>query len=773
MQFVALDLETTGLDPKTDTIIEIAAIKFNIELEWDIFVMKNPEERSMLIHPNRLLEQEVTMITGITNDMLVWKPHFDEVRDKVRDFIGNAIIVGHNVLFDIAMFSTHEIDLNKNIVIDTFELSEIFSQDIESLNLWFLANKYGLIDPSEAEHRALTDTKLSIRLLMRYLGEIRILEWKKIQIWDRLTQLDSSQTLSTISKICHHASENRWSTHEIFSEFLSESTLPHKENTENTQENSNQDARILYEIHGDPHEELEIIKNAFKTHTHLALLTPGYKTTLWMSDFLVWNNIENMIAIPYNKWCSIGYIQELLSGKEIFWRKKLILILKIAFWITETKTGLLDELKFYGEERNVLDIFRGRDTEQNIWREQYEKHIKNIPVLISDIYNWESDNKNRYTIIKDIPLLEDIIRRRESKEVSFDGLYSTIEKLPRNDESQDIKIHMTDMISMIRGIYESIPERPTGPLMSPPGAYGETYFISQEMLWHKWNKWLVHATRTLDWAWKKWKKIYQEVATREIEENITYIDDSIGILSQYHTFSEENINITLNINNEKTKITLIPKSVKNLMEPILEWAIGYGINITLPQTKWFLMREYGYASKEFGYTKNGLQSKTKIIHTEYHADIVKSGTVILTTSQKHARDIGQDLRKIYGKNIEILIQGLSGGKWKMLSIFKNKTEWTILVGIIDTWRDEYELWKHAQSIIIAKLPFDPPTDPYFLARTVGMSNNFSEYSEPIVTIRLNTLIERILSSGYKGSILCTDSRLNSTEWGKRIIWELL
>jgi hypothetical protein len=100
----------------------------------------------------------------------------------------------------------------------------------------------------------------------------------------------------------------------------------------------------------------------------------------------------------------------------------------------------------------------------------------------------------------------------------------------------------------------------------------------------------------------------------------------------------------------------------------------------------------------------------------------------------------------------------------MLSIFTNNTESTILIGIIDTWRDEYALWKYAKYILISKLPFDPPTDPYFLARTVGMSNNFSEYSEPIVTIRLNTLIERITSSGYIGPIVTTDSRLRDTEW---------
>ncbi len=79
MRFVALDLETTGLDTKNDTIIEIAAVSFTLELTNEGFIIQNIEEHSQLINPGRQLEQEISMITGISNDMLIGKPLFETV----------------------------------------------------------------------------------------------------------------------------------------------------------------------------------------------------------------------------------------------------------------------------------------------------------------------------------------------------------------------------------------------------------------------------------------------------------------------------------------------------------------------------------------------------------------------------------------------------------------------------------------------------------------------------------------------------------------------
>ena len=231
--------------------------------------------------------------------------------------------------------------------------------------------------------------------------------------------------------------------------------------------------RLLIDTHGDIQEEIHIIKNIFKSHSHITLIVPGYRVAIWMSQALRKNGIENMVAVPINKWCSIGYMRELLMGSENFPRKKIILILKIAFWMTETKTGLIDELKFYGDERGMIEIFRSNEQDRSIWREEYEKKNKEAPLLISDAYNLKIGNQDsyRYTAIKDITLLEDIVRRTQSQEISFDRLYETVQILTGDGVSLEAKVHMADMVSMIRGIYESIPDRPTGPLISPPGAY--------------------------------------------------------------------------------------------------------------------------------------------------------------------------------------------------------------------------------------------------------------------------------------------------------------
>jgi hypothetical protein len=197
-----------------------------------------------------------------------------------------------------------------------------------------------------------------------------------------------------------------------------------------------------------------MIQDTLREKGKITLVVPGYKVASWMSGFLTENSIENMLTILPEKWCSVEYIRELIQSDRRLSRKEMILTLKIMYWMTETTTGLLDEMKFYGDERKMIDIYRCRADEYPIWRHTYESAIASIPVLVVDAYSFAKQIPGRYTLIKDIPLMEDIVRRRSSREISFDRLSDFVSEHLCSES-------ILTMIDIIRGIYESIPERPT------------------------------------------------------------------------------------------------------------------------------------------------------------------------------------------------------------------------------------------------------------------------------------------------------------------------
>ena len=91
---VALDLETTGLDPNKDKIIEIGAVRFNnrrIEDEW-----------STLVNPQRSIPEFITKLTGINNAMARTAPTIHEVRPDLEHYGEELLILGHNVRFDLS-----------------------------------------------------------------------------------------------------------------------------------------------------------------------------------------------------------------------------------------------------------------------------------------------------------------------------------------------------------------------------------------------------------------------------------------------------------------------------------------------------------------------------------------------------------------------------------------------------------------------------------------------------------------------------------------------
>ena len=90
--FVAIDVETTGLSPITNELIEVSAIKYDGNKRIDTF--------STLIKPKVRIPYYITNITGITNDMVEEAPEVEEVMPELIDFVGDLPIVAHNANFD-------------------------------------------------------------------------------------------------------------------------------------------------------------------------------------------------------------------------------------------------------------------------------------------------------------------------------------------------------------------------------------------------------------------------------------------------------------------------------------------------------------------------------------------------------------------------------------------------------------------------------------------------------------------------------------------------
>jgi ATP-dependent DNA helicase DinG len=153
---VALDIETTGLDPQNDVILEIGAVRFNgkrIEAEW-----------STLINPGRPIPTFITQLTGITNEMVRNAPLLKAVLDDLVNFVGNSPVLGHSVRFDLSFLGRYGA-LQLNEYLDTYDLAAVLLPTASRYNLGALAQSLGI--PIQNAHRALDDARTTYAVFLQ------------------------------------------------------------------------------------------------------------------------------------------------------------------------------------------------------------------------------------------------------------------------------------------------------------------------------------------------------------------------------------------------------------------------------------------------------------------------------------------------------------------------------------------------------------------------------------------------------------------------------
>ena len=150
--YVIFDLETTGISPNYDEVIEISALKVKGGEVVDEF--------NTLVNPGRKIPFGATKVNGITNAMVAEAPAFSHVLAEFLDFAEGLVLVGHNIArFDMKFIwrdaEQYFGEIPQNNYVDTLQVARKHLPKMEHHRLVDLAEHYGI--SSEGAHRALND----------------------------------------------------------------------------------------------------------------------------------------------------------------------------------------------------------------------------------------------------------------------------------------------------------------------------------------------------------------------------------------------------------------------------------------------------------------------------------------------------------------------------------------------------------------------------------------------------------------------------------------
>ncbi|MCH9620686.1 MAG: 3'-5' exonuclease DinG [Chlamydiia bacterium] len=161
------DLETTGLKPDSDRIIEIA-----------IYDATNDTSMCTFVNPGMAIPDESTKITGITTDMVKDAPNFKEVALQMLEFCeGEIVLIAHNndgfdKHFLREEFKRAEVNLPKFPYIDTLKWARKYRPDLPKYNLQYLRELYGI--ESNNAHRALDDVMVMKQVFEQLTGDLSL-----------------------------------------------------------------------------------------------------------------------------------------------------------------------------------------------------------------------------------------------------------------------------------------------------------------------------------------------------------------------------------------------------------------------------------------------------------------------------------------------------------------------------------------------------------------------------------------------------------------------
>lgn len=741
--YVCLDIETTGLDPKNDHVIEVAIVVFDNE--------KIIREWSSLVKAPVGVPEFVERLTGINNEMLKDAPILSDVADEIREFVGDMPIMGHFIFFDLNFLGEKGIRLT-NTQLDTCQLAQTFMHNEASYSLEVLTEKFGI--SHENAHRALDDVKANIDFFWRMGSHIAAL---------------SKEEKSAIQEVLE---KSKWPWAKVILE-LSEKSTGELIKTEEAKKSS---------AHFEKHIDLnkESLEPPFLlqelTHTDQDLVDYASsleeKTLLVLPELHDFGNEIGILKDPSN-YLDLQRFESFIN-KETLNQPETMLAAKIKLWSLKTKTGEKSEIRLVKEENDLwYDICCPNNGEPTSFYKEALDRASEKKVSIISHYHFlreKSKSENNFRIPANLVVgqVEQFVDQIEDSWhiiMSEKRFTSDIRRLKfENPKNEDLIEHLASRISIMFGLIGITIEK-----FGDEDDKRHTLIVDPE---HRsspeWNKVKESATSVESTLEAFDASLANTPARKSFEKYLTYLT---GVLKNSKHMLWMNLDME-----EQPVIHIFPADTRKIFREFI-WKdveklhlFSHNGNFEFIKDELALPEDIKnkkveslrglpifYADRKISNPNSDTNITEVSREVKEQLEGREGNFFLLVTSMRNAEKFFYALKT----ERKLFVQNMSGGLGKIAKMSEKTDGNNLFVGNEEMFDNLLREGKIIKFLAIHRLPFSYPSDPIQMSRAKYYENEFEDYSIPKCALRLQGVLDKFLGNEWQDKkVFIYDQRID-------------
>lgn len=763
--FVSLDLESTGLDKKRDSIIEFGATKFDLEGHVETF--------QTFINPGVPIPEFISHLTNIHDKDVADAPTFHEISTQILDFIGDCPIVGHFISFDIDFLKAKDLNI-KNPLYDTAELARIFIPGLPSYSLEILSSVLSITHTEK--HRALDDSIAAQELFMKILEEAKKLPHELLEEIKELSGRSSWEFAKVLAEVKAAGSAGLLPSKPNNAPESAPTTLSHSEE---------QTISLIIEEKKSSLIETPIISAQFVEE--LSRKTSKMKGTVILCSQNTFQEITLPKISAIDQYISPARL-EIFKRREKFNTPQITALIKTLIWLEKTDTGLLsDEIQFSQDERQILGHIT-IDTEE---KEPFAEHVQKIKTANPIIANFKyvPEEEIKHLIITDVNKFIQDFYYANSQILLLKKCLEPIQSLKDMCENETL-IELTKKLELLFALLEKIGERnfeesaylsqfELSPLETSDRDFVHAREVVQALISTSHDLKEINNTTTLPYL-KAWKNIL-----KDLEKTISNVDLTKNLIvfqkNQSNDLIVRNIPISIveqfkNLSRKTKCLTLLGKSLDALDDcRLIKKLLGLEADTkfhqisadqkTLKETRIFVVNDIRGSQNDI--IKSSIEFGKNFLNKE------KGRTAFIFNSMAKLEQFHVILApKLKKEGLFLFAQKGSGGLGKILEMYKGDPTVSTLLLTPNHWErfnpQDLSPENDFENLIIQQIPFDPPSDPFLMAQGKNFQDGWNEFQIPRAMLSLKSMINKFLVRGGK-RVIILDNRLVEKSYTKPFI----